>query len=505
MKFFITYCFLFFIFIQSQAQDALIKGNITNYAGQPLSLFKCYGDTLLLIDSTHTNKNGEFVFFKSPHGDELGASPGMYKIQLQKDQFFFVLYDKQAVEIKTLYEPNVFYNIATDSLVVLSANAAGEVNKQFYEFQRIQQKINVANYFLVQMMRLYPLPDPFHKKIEDEYFSRYKAMEQLIIDLSNVQKKKQPEQSLKMQLMNLSTIVGSNKQNMAAKIALAYYQSVLPDWKQPDPWRDSIIALHFFDYFNPADSFYLQTNILPEKIGLFLTLSTNKKDAYGQAVKDEMLFATAAQEFLEKVKSNKENFDFCLKYLLKGFDKEKQFTALLAIYDRYLKTEESTCEPINTQFDWIRKKATILKNIQIGSIAPDFDIEKGTFKMNQLQSAYTLLLFWATWCPHCVKELPVIKKVTDEFNRKTEPGNLKLITVAVSLDTDSAQWEKFIAENNLLSFLNFSELKGWDGEVSKQYNVYATPTMFLLDKVKKIISIPLNSDELKRQLEEINK
>jgi alkyl hydroperoxide reductase subunit AhpC len=305
--------------------------------------------------------------------------------------------------------------------------------------------------------------------------------------------------------------------SLSAKIINAYYQPINPDWKQPDPWRDSIIAAHYFDYFNPADSFYLHTNILPEKMDIFLTLSTNKRDAYGQPVRDEMLAAIAAQEFLEKVKNNKENFEFCLKFLLKELDKEKQFIALLTIYDLYVKPEDSSCEPTNTQFDWIRKKADILKNIQIGSIAPDFEIstvesinypigfEKETLRLSSLQSDYTLLLFWATWCKHCTQVLPEIKKAADEFNMKQETANLKLITVAVSLDTDNAQWRKFVTENNLLSFLNFSELKGWKGKVSKQYNVYATPTMFLLDKDKKIIFQPLTINELILNLEEICK
>ncbi|MBI5219771.1 MAG: redoxin domain-containing protein [Bacteroidia bacterium] len=101
--------------------------------------------------------------------------------------------------------------------------------------------------------------------------------------------------------------------------------------------------------------------------------------------------------------------------------------------------------------------------------------------------------------------MPEIKKITDEFNFKLETSNLKLITVAVSLDSDYAQWQKFVTENNLLSFLNFSELKGWKGGVSKQYNVYATPTMFLLDKDKKIIAKPLITDELKQLLDAISK
>ena len=254
-----------------------LKGIIANYAKQPLSLYQCYGDTLLLVDSTHTDKNGAFSFFFNHgqgnlanlqnHGSDNG---GLYKVVLQRNQWFYVLYDGKPTEIKTLFQSNTLYNIATDSLKILKS----EENKRFYEFQNKQQQLNVANYFLLQMMRLYPLPDPFHKQIEDEYFKRYAAMEQLV-----------------------------NVKNLSGLIAKAYYQPVNPDWKQPDNWRDSIIAAHYFDYFNPSDSFYLHTNILPEKMDIYLSLRTNKRDAYGQPVSDKMLFATAAKDFLEKTAS----------------------------------------------------------------------------------------------------------------------------------------------------------------------------------------------------------
>ena len=154
-----------------------------------------------------------------------------------------MLYDGNPVEIQTQYYHSPFYNIATDSLVVLQS----EENKIFYEFQHLQQKLNIASNWLLQMMRLYPLPDPFHKQIEEEYFARYDAMDEFI----------------KSALRHFAEtpVSAVNNVDIASKIALAYYQPINPDWHEPDPWRDSIIALHYFDYFNPSDPFYLHTNI----------------------------------------------------------------------------------------------------------------------------------------------------------------------------------------------------------------------------------------------------
>jgi hypothetical protein len=38
--------------------------------------------------------------------------------------------------------------------------------------------------------------------------------------------------------------------------------------------------------------------------------------------------------------------------------------------------------------------------------------------------------------------------------------------------------------------------KKWDGKVATDYNIYATPTMFLIDKKMKIIAKPISFNEL---------
>lgn len=458
-----------------------LKGTIKNYKEQWLYFFQCNGDTLLLTDSARTNKNGDFTlsipksFNQINHDSDNGR---MYKVELQRNQFFYILYNDSPVQIQTLYRPNVFYNIATDSLIVIKS----EENKRFYEFQNKQQQLNVANYFLLQMMRLYPLPDPFHKQIEKEYFKRHKAMEQFVTNFFKVQ--------------NFGKV-----EILAGLIAKAYYQPILPDWKQPDPWRDSIISIHYFDYFNPAEPFYLFTNILSEKIEQYLKFKTNKKDAYGQAISDEMLLAAAAQEFLDKTKPNHNNFEFCLHYLLKKLSKEHFDNAFLYLYDNYTKPQAGDCKTDILVSETLKEKADQLRNISIGSIASNFEIEKGTLSLSSLQSDYTLLVFYASWCEHCLNQLPEIKKATDEFNQKAEK---QLFTVAVSLDTSQTVWQEFVKEGNYSTWLNISDLRSWAGTIPKQYNVYATPTMFLLDKDKKIIAKPETAQQLINTLMIIN-
>lgn len=471
----------------------VLTGSIRNYANQPLYLYKCYGDTLQLTDSVLTGKRGEFTF-----APENFSGNGLYKITLQHNQWFYLLNDGNHIEIETVYQPNPFYNIATDSLKIINPLSIRERSGMglFYEFQHLQQQINIANYWLLQMMRLYPLYDPFHKQIEDEYLKRYEAMEQFVKEASS----KSPAGEMQTQSPSL------RDGRAGLLIALAYYQPILPDWKQPDPWRDSIIALHYFDYFNPGEPFYLHTNILPEKLDKWMSLPLdNTPTSLETPQQKEEKQCRAADEWMQqvtvhagKVQSNQETFEWSLKYLFRILEKKKQYDALYYLYDKYVQSKLSGCEP-PLAYKHLQEKMSVLKNIQIGSSAPDFILMDGKLSLYQ-PSDYTLVLFWATWCPHCVEELPKIRDAAKYMSEELSKKGKKLMVATVSLDTDKEQWQKFVIENNFSSFYNFSEFKGWQSEVVKKYNVYATPTMFLLDKDKKIIAKPETVQQLIKDL-----
>jgi thioredoxin-related protein len=71
--------------------------------------------------------------------------------------------------------------------------------------------------------------------------------------------------------------------------------------------------------------------------------------------------------------------------------------------------------------------------------------------------------------------------------------------MAVSIDTSKTAWTKFIKEEKL-NWINVSDLKGYYGKSADEYNVYATPTIFLLDREKKILAKPVTLMELEQAL-----
>jgi len=132
-------------------------------------------------------------------------------------------------------------------------------------------------------------------------------------------------------------------------------------------------------------------------------------------------------------------------------------------------------------------------NFRKGNIVPDIiipDSSGNKIELNKIESERTLIIFYASWCPHCQTLLP---QIYDLYKNQEE----KIFEVlAVSIDTSRVDWLDFVRNNNL-NWLNVSDLEGWDGKATMDYFIYATPTMFLIDKQLKLIAKSSSIDELR--------
>ncbi len=90
----------------------------------------------------------------------------------------------------------------------------------------------------------------------------------------------------------------------------------------------------------------------------------------------------------------------------------------------------------------------------------------------KMRGKVVLIDFWATWCGPCIVELPNVLKAYKELH----PKGFEI--VGISLDSDKAKLEKFVAEKGM-EWPQFFDGKGWKNEVSTNFDIHSIPAMWL--------------------------
>ena len=194
------------------------------------------------------------------------------------------------------------------------------------------------------------------------------------------------------------------------------------------------------------------------------------------------LFKQSVDTVLSKIKSQPYKKDV-IEFLIEQFEVSKNLEVIDYLFEKYYNKL-----PEKLQNQKFKKEKTALFAAEVGRIAPDFSwTENGkTLKLSTLNDAEKyVLVFWSTSCSHCLREIPEL------HSYMKDKKNIKVISFA--LEEEAFVWENY-SKTNLFGWHNVLGLNKWQNEVSKTYQVYATPSYFILDKNKKIIAKP---DEIK--------
>lgn len=103
-----------------------------------------------------------------------------------------------------------------------------------------------------------------------------------------------------------------------------------------------------------------------------------------------------------------------------------------------------------------------LETLDMKSVEQRFAANKGKV---------TLVMFWATWCPACKTELPVLEQLRAKY-----PDD-KLDIMAISVDDTEAAMKSFLESRptSLSVFLS-------KADVGSEFDIKTIPSLFILDK-----------------------
>lgn len=447
--------FLVIIAFKGYCQEGhILKISISDLPGKVIYLADFYGDKNKVIDTSATTAAGTAVFAMKSN-----RPSGMYRIVLDRESFADVIYNQEDVAVATVATSPM------DSLKVISSTE----NEVYYDFLHHDQEYQVKTGLLLQFIDFYPRKEKFYQEAVNEYINVQNEREEYV-----------------------EAIVKKYPDSYSSKI-VGLQQMPYIDPAMTETERLTYIRLHFFDLTDFNQISLLRSDVYTNKIINYLKLYSNRQLNQAQL---EQQFKDAVDKILEAAnKGNRLIYDYIVDYLTRGFEKFGFDKVNLHIAEKY---KEQGCENEERKSD-LQTRLENYQKLMDGKTAPEIEISdnKGNnITLANIATPYTVILFWASWCPHCATMLPEIKKMYQEQNPK------KYEIIAISLDTDESEWNKALSKEDL-PWINCCDFKSWNCKAAIDYNIYATPTMYILDKNRTIIAKPITTQQLQEAVKNL--
>jgi len=207
-------------------------------------------------------------------------------------------------------------------------------------------------------------------------------------------------------------------------------------------------------------------------------------------------------------RSSPEMYKFILNWMTDEYISPKymgQDAVFVHLFEKY-HSKGLTSWLNEKQMETISRRAYMLMSNLIGAKAADLemlDTAGKTAALYKVEADYTVVIFWDPNCGHCKEEVPRLDSIY-EASWKQHGVKIYAVLSADSKEDVRSVWKQYIREHNIGDWINVYQTKEMEeAEKASQkpsyrqlYDVTMTPTIFLLDKEKRIIGKKLTWQQM---------
>jgi thiol-disulfide isomerase/thioredoxin len=470
MKKTVLFLFATILFAQTYSQGYAININYKPASNSFLYLGYYYGDKKYVQDSAKIQPDGSAQF----KGDK-PLTGGLYIIVDEKKQKFFdVLIDKEQS-----------FQLVIDTTAFAISSLKGSSDNNYLEE---------------------------YKKATSRFFQNYQQWQKELASSktkkdSTVIQQKINEAAGQSQQWRDSFVTAHPQTYLALLFRLMKEPVYQPKEKNR---QDSVNAWYnykqqYWAGISPADERLLRTPMFEQRLGRYFENVVYRQPDSIKAEVDKFVLYSRTNTTMFRYFINRFTNDYMNpKYM--GLD-----VVFLHIFEKYYLTNQVTwLEPKDKDLVFNRAYS-IMGNI-VGEPAVELqmlDTLDRKVNLYSIIAPYTLLMFWDPDCGHCREQVPIVDSL---YKNNWQKLGMKLIGVLVDtvrseknkLPEVKKHWMNYITEHKLSGWMHWYQ--SFDAREQERlnnipgfrqtYDIFQTPTIYLLDKDKRIVAKKISAEQV---------
>ncbi len=466
MKHLLSYFFTFLFAVSCLAQQPAsrkISLKILPYTNCNVYLASYYGNTRLMADTAWLNEYSEGTF----QGKQK-LTPGMYFLVLPDNKMMFDL----------LLDTNQCFTIVMDTTRKVDPLFIGsEENNIFYRYIAATKDLTQEMVQLNNALKVSKQPNDIARITQQQALlqNRIAAIRNAVIDKYPVSLT-----ALLLLLGRAPSVPPGFVAKTRADTVAGYFYSKYHYWDNIQFNDDRLL---YNALFEPKMDMYFQYYVQPAADSVIKEMDYILNYARSGQEIFPYLLLKFTNRYLnpEHIGQNKVFLDLFQNYYLRGDTVLLNATSKKVIFDR----------------------AYALMANQAGDPAPPLDMTTAdgkTVSLYNIDAPYIFVVFWDPECHHCREDIPRIDSI---YKAKWRALGVKLYSVNINT-ANMPKVQQFANEKHLSpEWIHTYQTEAAEKETVNKgllnyhqlYDVYETPTMYLLDEKKRIIAKRLSLEQ----------